>query len=96
MVDLISHGELLLPCAGVSAASIGELFGSHAGRSLLAIISGGSATFVLMVACFYYAIVTSATPGVELDPGVISGASLALFFAAVLSGMASRLVGRGA
>lgn len=93
VASLIAHGELLLPTASISAAAIGELLGSEGRRRTLGLISGGVATLVLMLSCFYYAEVTGAVPGVRpLDSTIVSGISFSFYLCAVVAGAACRII----
>ena len=95
VVNLIAHGELLLPTASIAAAAVGELLGSRASRErrTIRLVSGGTATLVLALSCFCYAAVTSATPGVPpLNSVIVATVSLSFYVCAVVVAAACTMI----
>jgi len=93
ILDLFSHGELLLPAAALSGAAVGNLFSENIRRSIGTLICGGGSVLILAVSSWYYSEVTSAIPGVyPLDVKFVAKVSLSFYLCAVVLGAYCRII----
>jgi hypothetical protein len=85
LTALVSHGELLLVAAVLSARGVGEALTAGA-RSPVRIVAGGLAFIVYGLASYCYAVVADQPPDSQALPHVIRVVSLWLYGAAVAAG----------
>ena len=85
---VLMKGELLLVCAAISGAGVGELIGS--GREWLPFkfVCGGSCIVIMFIAVVLYSgIANDLRLGVSYDQGVLVSRSLQLFIATLVAGL---------
>ena len=87
--DLISHGELLLITAGLSAAAVGKVIASGRNYANRKFLAAGGCLIVLLTSSFYFAYISSLYKSAEiLDINFIAHISLVLYFSAIFSSAA--------
>jgi hypothetical protein len=82
LTAVLGNGELLVVLWPLCAAAIGELFGSDGNPDLAVyqVISGGSATVILIVSTLLFAFVTNAkVDHASINENMIIGTSIGLF-----------------
>lgn len=78
---VLSHGELLLITAGISAASTGELFGTGPSYKIPKILSGGASILILFLTVGYFADIsaTSLLSSNTVERSILCETSITLF-----------------
>ncbi|MGB0388966.1 MAG: hypothetical protein ACPGWR_29440 [Ardenticatenaceae bacterium] len=87
MVNLISHGELLIISVAITAAATGEIITNDPKKfPELKIISIGTSMAILVIASWWYSDITTALRlGEEINLAITSRYSLSIFFLAALT-----------
>lgn len=87
MVNLTSHGELLIISVAITAAALGEIITNDPKRlPELKIISIGTSMVILVISSWWYSDITTALRlGEEMNLVITSRYSLAIFLLAVLT-----------
>ncbi len=79
-VSVLANGELFLVSAGISAASIGELFGGGEARKGYKYVAGGGSVVVVLFASLFFALVSVAhRANMDVGEGIIAVVSVILF-----------------
>jgi len=83
LINVLSHGELLLITVGICGSSIGGLIGSKPFKDNLKVITGGGALIIAILASLYFANISNS---VDIsDPQIIQSTSLSLFFSGLIT-----------
>lgn len=73
---LVGRGELLLICATIAAAAIGELIPAGREKPLRKLIAGGSCMVIVVASSLYFAIIQARA---DPDPASVAKMSVRLF-----------------
>lgn len=73
---VIEKGQLLLVCAGLGAAGVGDLIGTSDAELTAKRYAGGASVLIVLLAAGYYAAASSPT---AKNTGVVVSVSIALF-----------------
>lgn len=87
IVNLTSHGELLIISVAITAAALGEIITNDPKRwPEVKIVSIGTSMVILVISSWWYSDITTALRlGEEMNLVITSQYSLAIFFLAALS-----------
>lgn len=79
---LLGRGELLLICATIAAAAIGELIPTGREKPVRKLVAGGSCMAVVVASSLYFAIIQARA---DPDPAPVAQMSIRLFVGMVLA-----------